>query len=97
MFNNTRKQMAKNVVSSSEYENTIKPKDGQIHAMLVDSFSGIGEGSVMQIEEKYSNQINEFLAKLQNDGYEIVDVKFFSEPYKGFSADSKYQTLILYK
>ena len=97
MFNKTRKDMAKNVISSTEYANTIKPKDGQIHAMLVDSFSGLGEGSVLQIEEKYSNQINEFLAKLQNDGYEIVDVKFMSHKYEGFSADAKYQTLILYK
>lgn len=28
MFNGLRKDIAKNVVDSSEYKNTIKPKDG---------------------------------------------------------------------
>lgn len=97
MFGKIRKEAAKSILDSSEYTNTIKPKNGNVHIMLVDSFSGTGEGSVLQIEEKYSNQINEFLDTLQNKGYEIVDVKFNSVPIQKMTSNMKYQTLILYK
>lgn len=97
MFNRLRKDIAKNVADSSEYRTTIKPKDGNVHVMMVDSFAGLGEGSTIQIEEKYSNQINEFLDTLQNKGYEIVDVKFNSVPIQRMTSNMKYQTLILYK
>ena len=97
MFGKIRKEAAKSILDSSEYTNTIKPKNGNVHIMLVDSFSGTGEGSVLQIEEKYSNQVNEILDKLQSNGYEIVDVKVNSIPVKTLIADMKYQTAILYK
>ena len=97
MFNGLRKDVAKNVVDSSEYKNTIKPKDGNVHVMMIDSFAGLGEGYTIQIEEKYSNQINEFLDTLQNKGYEIVDVKLNSVPIQKMTSNMKYQTLILYK
>ena len=97
MFGKIRKEAAKSILDSSEYKNTIKPKNGNIHVMMVDSFAGLGEGSTIQIEEKYSNQINEFLDTLQNKGYEIVDVKFNSVPIQKMTSNMKYQTLILYK
>ena len=50
MFNRLRKDIAKNVADSSEYRNTIKPKDGNVHIMMIDSFAGLGEGSTIQIE-----------------------------------------------
>lgn len=97
MFGKVRKKVASNVADSSEWDNTIKPKDGHIHAMFIDSFQGLGEGAVIQIEEKYTNQLNVFLGKLQDSGYEIVDVKFNSFREDHMSSKTKYQTLILYK
>lgn len=97
MFGKTRKAIASNVTNSSEWDVTIKPQDGHVHAMFIDSFQGLGEGTVIQIEEKYTNQINVFLDKLQNSGYEIVDVKFNSFHEDHMASNTKYQTLILYK
>lgn len=98
MFDKWHKSDAQTIASSSEYTNVIRPKDGHAYVMLIDSFNQAGSGHVLQIEEKYTNQVNEVLDKLQGDGYEILDVKFFSEPYTSMvtGSDLRYQTLICY-
>lgn len=96
MFDNAHKRAAKNIISL--YKDIIQPKNGHAHVLMVESFNQIGEGRILEIDEKYSNQINSMLDYMQDQGYEILDVKFQTQPYKATlgGSDLRYQTLICY-
>lgn len=48
-------------------------------------------------EDKYTIQINEIITKIQEDGYEIIDVKFNSIQNQGLTGQMKgFHTLITY-
>jgi len=90
-------------VASSVYDDAkkyLKPKDGNVHVIMFNSFSKL-INEYFCCEDKYTTQIDEIITCMQNDGYEIIDVKFNSLQNQGkgvFGSDMEgYNTLIMYK
>lgn len=95
LFTSTQK-----TVASGVYERTkkyLKPKDGRIHVVMINSFSKwINQN--FECENKYTTQIDEILSAMQDDGYEIIDVKFNSLMNQGVLGQMEgFHTLIIYK
>ena len=75
----------------------IAPKDGKVHVLMVNSFSKFAN-QAFQCEDKYTTQIDLIVTSLQDDGYEIVDIKFDSVKNQGISGNMEgFHTLILYR
>lgn len=87
-------------VANSVYEQSkeyIRPKDGNIHVLMINSFSKF-LNQTFNCENKYTTQMNAIIEGLQNDGYEIVDIKFNSLMNQGIMGQLEgFNTLILYK
>ena len=81
MFTGMQQQASKYVYE--RMKKYLKPKDGKIHVIMVDSFSKL-YNQTFECEDKYTTQIDELLIKMQDDGYEIVDIKFNSIRNQGF-------------
>lgn len=95
-FTNSQK-----VGAESIYEKKIKPhlkeKDGFKHVVMVNSFSKLAN-QVFGCEDKYTTQIDTILTAMQNDGYELVDIKFNSLENQGITKQMEgFNTLIIYK
>lgn len=86
--------------ANSVYEETkkyLKEKNGNVHILMINSFSKLGN-QVFGCEDKYTTQLNVILDGLQNDEYEIVDVKFNSLVGQGIMGNQEgFNTMILYK
>lgn len=95
LFSGMQQQASVNV-----YEQTkkfLKPKDGKIHIVMINSFSK-WINQIFGCEDKYTIQIDEIISKMQDDGYEIVDVKINSIQNQGISGSMEgFHTLITYK
>ena len=82
------------------YEETkkyLKPKDGKIHVVMINSFSK-WINQVFGCEDKYTTQIDEIISRMQNDGYEIIDVKINSIQNQGLTGQMEgFHTLITYR
>lgn len=98
MFTKNQKNMADAIYDKTK--KYLKPKDGKVHVVMINSFSKL-LNQVFCCEDKYTTQIDEILCCMQNDGYEILDVKVNSlqNQGKGFFGDDMegYNTLIIYK
>lgn len=95
LFSSTQKTMASSVYSNMK--KYLKPKDGKTHVIMVNSFSKWLNQS-FECESKYTTQIDTIISNMQNDGYEIVDIKFNSLLNQGISGEMEgFRTLILYK
>lgn len=84
-----------------QYRDSVKPslapKDGKLHVLMVNSFSK-WLNQTFECENKYSGQIDGILSAMQDDGYEIVDVKFNSIQGQGLTGSMEgFHTLILYR
>ena len=84
-----------------QYNDNIKaslaPKDGKLHVLMVNSFSK-WLNQTFECENKYSGQIDGIVTAMQDDGYEIVDVKFNSIQGQGLTGNMEgFHTLILYR
>jgi hypothetical protein len=89
----------KNLATSTylETKKYLKPQDGKIHVVMINSFSK-WLNQIFGCEDKYTTQIDEIISCMQEDGYEIVDVKFNSIQGQGMSKDLEgFHTLIIYK
>lgn len=83
------------------YNNEVKPqlvvKDGNIHIVMINSFSKLVNQN-FGVESKYTEQIGSVINDLQQDGYEIVDIKFDSLKGQGITGTAEgFHTLIMYK
>lgn len=82
------------------YETTkkfLKARDGNVHVVMVNSFSKFLNQN-FGCEDKYTVQIDEIISSMQEDGYEIVDIKFNSIRNQGLLGEMEgYHTLIMYK
>lgn len=83
------------------YNNEVKPqlaeKDGNIHVVMINSFSKFANQS-FGVESKYTEQIGSVVNDLQKDGYEIVDIKFDSLKGQGIIGTAEgFHTLIMYR
>ena len=83
---NYEKSANKTYESLKEY---LKPKNRQKHVILI--HTGIPNGNIP--ERMYTIKINEIIEDMQNDGYEILDVKLEIGGTQGLS----YETLIIYR
>ena len=72
-------------------------KDGFIHAVMVNSFSKMGNQN-LDCDTKYTSEIDYILCCMQADGYKIVDVKFNSMSGQGLTGNrTGFNTVILYR
>lgn len=76
----------------NEIKEFLKEKDGKIHIVMINGKSFL---SFKELEclNKYTNEVDSILSFMQDDGYEIIDVKY--QFISGSS--SQYSTLIMYK
>lgn len=76
----------------NEIKESLKEKDGKVHIIMINgkSFLALKE---LECLNKYTNEVDSVLSFMQDDGYEIIDVKY------QFISDSsrQYITLIMYK
>lgn len=86
-------------LSDSIYIKKVKPllkNDGLKHVVMINSFSK-WLNQDFNAEDKYTTQIDGILSSMQNDGYEILDVKFDSLQNQGLLKDMEgFHTLIIY-
>lgn len=66
-------------------------QDGLTHVLLLVSNGKISRPKTLAVDEKYSSELDQVLSYIQNQGREIVDIKFDNE------AGILYRTLVLYK
>ena len=93
-FNNVQKETAIN--SYSKIKKYLQPKDGNKHIIMINSFSKL-VNQVFGCEDKYTTQIEEILTLMQNDGYQIVDIKINSIQNQGITGQMEgFHTLITY-
>ena len=72
-------------------------KDGNVHIVMFNSFSQLAN-QTFTCETKYTIQIGGIIDAMQEDGYEIVDIKFNSLPNQGLTQQLEgFNTLIMYK
>lgn len=94
-FQNAQKSVADTVYN--QMKQNLSPKDGKVHIIMVNSFSKLGNQN-FGVDEKYTTEIDSLLFSMQNDGYEIVDVKFNSISGQGLTGNrTGFNTVILYK
>lgn len=75
----------------------IVPKDGKVHVLMINSFSKWLNQN-FECENKYTTQLDTIISSLQDDGYEIVDIKFNSVKNQGLMGEMEgFHTLIMYK
>lgn len=75
----------------------LKPKDGKIHIIMINSFSKWLNQN-FECEDKYTTQIDTIISSMQDDGYEILDVKFNSLMNQGILGQMEgFHTLITYR
>lgn len=75
----------------------LKPKDGNKHVIMINSFSK-WLNQTFECEDKYTTQIDEIVSNMQNDGYEIIDIKMNSIINQGLTGEMEgFHTLIIYK
>lgn len=84
-----------------EYSYTVKPnlmpKDGNLHVVMINSFSKWLNQN-FGCEEKYTGQVDAILTAMQQDGYEILEVKFNSLQSQGVTGELEgFHTLVIYR
>ena len=91
---------AQAAIAATVYEDAKKyfaPKDGKLHVLMINSFSKWLNQN-FECEDKYTTQMDNILTGLQNDGYEIVDIKFNSVKNQGSLGEMEgFHTLIMYR
>lgn len=96
LFTSNQKESAERVYEK-EVKKHLKPKDGKTHVVMINSFSKF-INQVFCCEDKYTTQIDEVVSSMQDDGYEILDVKFNSIQNQGlFKNMEGFHTLITYR
>lgn len=84
-------------IYEKEIKDNLKPKDGKIHVIMITSSSGCGN-QIFGYDDKYTMQLDELLMNMQNNDYEIVDIKFNVIQNQNLSSGIKeFNTLIMYK
>ncbi len=94
IFSESRKESADSVYKNVRMH---LKKDGKTHVVMINSFSKL-LNRFFGCEDKYTIQIDEILSLMQDDGYEIVDIKFNSLKNQGITGGMEgFHTLIIYK
>ena len=77
-------------VMKKELQNNLKPKDGKYHVVLIKSKSKSLSDNNIQVLE-----LENILEIIQNEGYEIVDIKIMGVQYCGGTIGS--EAIVVYK
>ncbi len=95
LFTATQKSVANNIYTRAK--KYLKPKDGKTHVIMINSFSKwINQN--FDCEDKYTTQIDTIICSMQDDGYEILDIKFNSLMNQGILGQMEgFHTLITYR
>lgn len=95
LIKNNQKASAETVYSKMKKH--LVRKDGYTHVVMINSFSKWVNQN-FECESKYTTQIDSIITAMQNDGYEIIDVKFNSLMNQGLTGSMEgFHTLITYK
>lgn len=95
LIKNTQKASAETVYTKMKKH--LVQKDGHAHVVMINSFSKFVNQN-FECESKYTTQIDSIITAMQNDGYEIIDVKFNSLMNQGLTGSMEgFHTLITYK
>lgn len=79
-----------------EVKKYLKEKDGKTHVVMINSYSKFANGYFC-CEDKYTTQIDQILSLMQDDSYEIIDVKVTTIFRDQADIMQGYSTLITYK
>ena len=86
--------------AETTYKNAKKylnPRDGKLHVIMFNSFSKLAN-QVFSCEDKYTTQIDTILSAMQEDGYEIIDLKVTVIQNQGITGELEgFNTLITYR
>ena len=95
LFTNTQKSESNSIYERAKKH--LKPKDGKVHIIMFNSFSKLAN-QVFGCDEKYTIELDEIITNLQNDDYEIVDIKLTAIANQGALGQREgFNTLIMYK
>lgn len=73
----------------------LKPKNGKKNVIMLNTMSkALTNG--FECESKYTLQINEIINAMQDDGYEILDIKMDNSLYQTVGNPFIIRTLIMY-
>lgn len=76
---------------------SLAPKDGKVHVVMLNSFSKF-LNQTFECENKYTGQIDAIISAMQDDGYEILDVKFNSIQGQRLTGSMEgFHTLVTYR
>lgn len=78
--------------SIDKYKEDLKPKNGNTHMLLIET---IVDNEYKQKKE-YMSKINEFLDFMQENGYEILDIKLNIRVERSL-VGNPYETMIIYR
>lgn len=85
---------SKDTYKYEEVKRLLKRKDGNTHVILLEmeklSF-------LTGYDEEYTTKTDEILSQMQNDGYEIVDIRFSTGIKGDLKQSVDLETLIIYK
>ena len=74
------------------YKEDLKPKNGNTHILLIETIVAYE----YKQKKEYMSKINDFLDYMQENNYEIIDIKFHIDDDNTISG-CLYETMILYK
>lgn len=96
VFTKKQKQASERLYET-EVKEYLHEQDGFKHILMINSFSRWAN-QAFTVENKYTTQINEVMDRMQEDGYEIIDIKLESQYDQGSSGGATgFNTLIIYK
>lgn len=76
----------------NKIKESLKEKDGKVHIVMIKGRISLPYEE-LECENKYTNEVDSIVSSMQDDGYEIIDVK-----YQLIGDTSiRYSTLIMYK
>lgn len=78
--------------SYNKIKEFLKEKDGKVHIIMINGKIYIPHEE-LSCEDRYTNEVDSVVSFMQDDGYEIIDVKY---QLVG-SSENRYSTLIMYK
>lgn len=75
----------------------LKEKDGKVHIVMINSQIDFSREE-FECSSKYTNEIDRVLSSMQDEEYEIIDVKYdIRKDSDGRSYYDYYRTLIMYR
>ncbi|MCH1966205.1 zinc ribbon domain-containing protein [Paraclostridium sordellii] len=75
----------------------LKEKDGKVHIIMINSKDRFSYEE-LECADKYTNEVDSIVSSMQDDGYEIITVKYqVIKGSYGLSEIEYYRTLIMYK